>query len=206
MLALTAWRLGDRERWSELVRRNESWLSPFASVAPGPALGWRSGPEDAARESISWTAIVRAQERRNRTGEALGWILRVPSEGLTPDEQHRPERWRPAGQLTVTSITRGASMSGTLGYWIDRDLAGRGLMSAAVRTAAKYALGPGGLHRLEAVIHPENAASIGVVRRCGFRSEGVRSKALHLSGGWQDHLVFALTSELISEQTGAKSN
>lgn len=194
-LALTAWRRSEREQWSELVGRNEAWLAPFAALAPQaqPAPG-RLGGQGAAgpdgRAALSWPATVRAHERRNRSGEALGWILRVPTPG-----QDRPERWSPSGQLGITSITRGASMSGTLGYWIDQKLAGRGLMTMAVAAAARYALGPGGLHRLEAVIHPENAASIKVVRRCGFRAEGMRARALHLVNGWQDHLVFALTSE-----------
>ncbi|RKW71523.1 GNAT family N-acetyltransferase [Galactobacter caseinivorans] len=203
-LALTPWRLADREQWSELVRRNETWLRPFAAVAP-PGLGQLGrAAADAARDSTSWPAIVRAQERRNRSGEALGWILRVPAAGALalPAEEQRPERWRPAGQLSITAIHRGASMSGTLGYWIDRELAGRGLMTKAVGAAARYALGPGGLHRLEAVIHPANQASIAVVRRCGFREEGLRAGALHTSTGWQDHLVFALTSEELGASMG----
>lgn len=209
-LALTAWRLADREQWSELVRRNETWLTPFAAVAPSGLGQVGRAAADAARDSTSWPAIVRAQERRNRSGEALGWILRVPGDEAQalpaqalPAQERRPERWRPAGQLSITAIHRGASMSGTLGYWIDRDLAGRGLMTKAVGAAAQYALGPGGLHRLEAVIHPANQASIAVVRRCGFREEGLRAGALHTSSGWQDHLVFALTSEELGASRGS---
>ena len=39
-----------------------------------------------------------------------------------------------------------------------------------------------GLHRLEASIRPENAASRRVVEKLGFREEGVRVRQLHING------------------------
>ena len=39
-----------------------------------------------------------------------------------------------------------------------------------------------GMHRLEASIRPENAASRRVVEKLGFRDEGVRVRQLHING------------------------
>ena len=44
-------------------------------------------------------------------------------------------------------------------------------------------------------IRPENAASLAVVRKLGFRDEGLRPHYLHIDGAWRDHRSFALTAE-----------
>ncbi|HQY63454.1 MAG TPA: alanine acetyltransferase, partial [Polyangiaceae bacterium] len=51
------------------------------------------------------------------------------------------------------------------------------------------------LHRLQAAIQPWNARSVALVRRLGFRHEGLARRYLDVGGGWQDHEVYALTSE-----------
>jgi len=52
-----------------------------------------------------------------------------------------------------------------------------------------------GLHRVEVNIRPENAASLRVVEKLGFRDEGLRERYLHIDGAWRDHRTFALTVE-----------
>jgi ribosomal-protein-alanine N-acetyltransferase len=52
-----------------------------------------------------------------------------------------------------------------------------------------------GLHRVEVNIRPENTASLRVVEKLGFRSEGLRERYLHIDGDWRDHLTFALCAE-----------
>ena len=56
-----------------------------------------------------------------------------------------------------------------------------------------------GLHRIEINIRPENAPSLRVVSKLGFRDEGVRERYLHIQGGWRDHRTFALTTEEVPE-------
>ena len=43
------------------------------------------------------------------------------------------------------------------------------------------------LHRLEANIQPDNAASIALVRSCGFAREGYSPRYLKIGGRWRDH-------------------
>ncbi|MBO0835120.1 MAG: GNAT family N-acetyltransferase, partial [Actinobacteria bacterium] len=52
-----------------------------------------------------------------------------------------------------------------------------------------------GLHRVEATIRPENAASRRVVEKLGFREEGLRRRCLHIDGAWHDHICYAMTVE-----------
>jgi len=90
---------------------------------------------------------------------------------------------------------RGALRSGNLGYWIDRTVAGRGMASLAVALVCDHAFGPAGLHRLQADIRPENGPSQRLVRRLGFRHEGLFRRYLDIDGDWRDHETFALLAE-----------
>jgi ribosomal-protein-alanine N-acetyltransferase len=56
-----------------------------------------------------------------------------------------------------------------------------------------------GLHRVEVNIRPENAASLRVVEKLGFREEGLRVAFLHIAGAWRDHRSFALTTEEVPQ-------
>jgi ribosomal-protein-alanine N-acetyltransferase len=51
--------------------------------------------------------------------------------------------------------------------------AGQGYMSEGLGLVLRYAFGPLRLHRLDAQIQPSNHASLALVRRLGFRNEGL---------------------------------
>ncbi len=90
-------------------------------------------------------------------------------------------------------------MTATLGYWVDQARAGRGIAPAAVALATDHCFGKLGLHRMEINIRPENAASLSVVRKLGFRDEGMRKSYLHIAGSWADHRTFALTVDEVPD-------
>ncbi|MDV2991773.1 MAG: [Ribosomal protein S5]-alanine N-acetyltransferase [Chroococcidiopsis sp. SAG 2025] len=82
-----------------------------------------------------------------------------------------------------------------LGYYIDVDFAGQGLMSEGVRLAINYAFDTLNLHRVETNIQPENRASINLVKRLDFTKEGFSRRYLKINGEWRDHERWALTVE-----------
>jgi len=100
-----------------------------------------------------------------------------------------------AGQLSVFHITWGANRSAQVGYWIDEQLAGRGITPTALAMAVDHCFLVMGMHRLVAGIRPENAASRRVVEKLGFRDEGVRVREVHIDGAWRDHICYAITAE-----------
>ena len=68
-------------------------------------------------------------------------------------------------------------------------------MPTAVALATDHCFEAVGLHRVEINIRPENAASLRVVEKLGFRYEGIRERYLHIDGHWRDHATYALCAE-----------
>ena len=152
--------------------RNVDWLAPWEATPPrdhcGPPIG----------VPRRWSARCGRQARQ---GALLPFVV-------TYDD-------RLVGQLTVGGITWGSLCSAHIGYWVDR--AGR----RPGRHADRGGAGDRPLLRrrraapLEVNIRPENAASLRVVEKLGFRDEGIRAAFLHIDGAWRDHRTFALTAE-----------
>jgi ribosomal-protein-serine acetyltransferase len=82
--------------------------------------------------------------------------------------------------------------SAELGYWLSTDVTGRGLMTEASRAVLDWAFGNLGAHRVRVAAATDNHASLGVIRRLGFRFEGIARQAERCHGRWLDHAVFAL--------------
>jgi ribosomal-protein-alanine N-acetyltransferase len=166
-------RLRDASSWSALRVRNESWLSPWEPTSAEP---WQ------VRHSVaSWPSALGSLRRLARAGVLLPFMITYEDELV--------------GQLTVSNIVRGALRSAQIGYWVDRDHAGRGIVTTAVALATDHCFGPVGLHRVEVDIRPENDPSRRVVAKLGFREEGYLVRYLDIDGAWRDHVTYALTVE-----------
>ena len=171
-------RLRDAEAWSELRVRNEAWLTPWEGRSPELH---RTGPAWTERHSPgAFVAMHRAMRKESRVGRSLPF-------GVTWDG-------RLCGQVTVANVVRGAFESATMGYWVDGDLAGRGITPTAVALVADHCFSEVGLHRLEINVRPENAASRRVAVKLGFREEGLMKDYLFIDGAWRDHVGYALTA------------
>ncbi|PYI37844.1 RimJ/RimL family protein N-acetyltransferase [Arthrobacter psychrolactophilus] len=170
----------DKAEWTQVRARNAAWLQPWEASNP---IGQGQLP--------TFGGMVRSLNLQAREAAALPFII----------TERFPGQKKPAivGQLTVSSIMWGSAMTATLGYWVDQDRAGRGIVPTAVALATDHCFKTLGLHRMEINIRPENAASLRVVEKLGFRDEGLRPRFLHINGEWADHRSFALTSEEVPE-------
>ena len=77
-----------------------------------------------------------------------------------------------AGQVTVNNIVRGSAQFASIGYWLDRSFAGRGVMPLAVALVIDHCFTTAGLHRIEIAIRPENSNSLRVVEKLGLAEYG----------------------------------
>ena len=99
------------------------------------------------------------------------------------------------GVINVSNIILGSFKSAFLGFYAMEPFAGRGLMRQGLHHVLTEAFDNLGLHRVEANIQPGNRPSQSLVRRCGFRLEGLSPKYLFIDGDWRDHERWALLSE-----------
>jgi ribosomal-protein-alanine N-acetyltransferase len=107
------------------------------------------------------------------------------------------------GFLNLSEIVRGSFQSAYLGYGAVARFAGQGYMSEALELLLHEAFTGLRLHRIEANIQPENAASIALVRRGGFKLEGLSPRYLKIGGRWRDHERWAMLSEVWRESRPA---
>ncbi|XAS63296.1 GNAT family N-acetyltransferase [Pseudarthrobacter sp. So.54] len=175
-LVLRPIRYRDRREWSEVRSRNSEWLAPWEASNPVPGGGL---PD--------YRQMVRSLKIQAAQGTSLPFLITARTPGFRDPVI--------VGQLTVSSIVWGSAMMATLGYWVDKDRAGHGIAPTAVALVTDYCFQTLGLHRMEINIRPQNAPSLRVVEKLGFRDEGYRPRFLHINGEWADHRSFALTSE-----------
>nr|WP_246295776.1 GNAT family protein [Arthrobacter wenxiniae] len=175
-LVLRPIKLRDKAEWTRVRARNAAWLQPWEASSPA-----------GQGELPTFGGMVRALNEQARAATALPFVI----------TERMPGQSKPAlvGQLTVSSIMWGSAMMASLGYWVDRDRAGRGIAPTAVAMVTDHCFRTLGLHRMEINIRPENAPSLRVVDKLGFRDEGLRPRYLHINGEWADHRSFALTAE-----------
>jgi ribosomal-protein-alanine N-acetyltransferase len=171
VLELRELRRRDVRAWREVRSRNVAWLSPWEATVP----------PNSGEQVPSFGQMVARFRDEARAGRTLAWAMTLDG--------------RLVGQVTVAGISMGSLRAASIGYWIDSRVAGLGLTPMAVALAIDHCFGQLRLHRIEIVIRPENAASLRVVQKLGFRHEGSRPAYLHIDGAWRDHEVFALNAE-----------
>ncbi len=119
---------------------------------------------------------------------------------LSPPQHHvfairRIDGGALVGCADVTQVVRGSFLSAYLAYYAFSGHERQGLMTEGLRLVVRHAFGPLGLHRLEANIQPDNAASIALVRACGFAKEGYSPRYLKIRGRWKDHERWAILAD-----------
>jgi ribosomal-protein-alanine N-acetyltransferase len=170
---LRAPRLRDGRAWSEVRLRNEMWLLKWEPTSPH---SW------AERHSMSaWPPLLSALRKAGRGGTMLPFVITYGG--------------RLVGQMNVSNVVHGVLRSCTVGYWVDRDVAGRGVTPTALALVIDHCFTAAGLHRVEVDIRPENSASLRVVEKLRLRREGYFERFLDIDGDWRDHIGFAVTAD-----------
>jgi [ribosomal protein S5]-alanine N-acetyltransferase len=167
--------LQDRRAWREARTRSANWLRPWDATVPPGSPG----------RPASYPALVRRLNRQARAGTTMPFAIEVAGHF--------------AGQVTVNNIVRGSAQFASVGYWIDREFAGRGVVPRAVALVIDHCFFTAGLHRIEIAIRPENSNSLRVVEKLEIHEVGYAPRYLHIDGAWRDHRIYAITKEEVPD-------
>ena len=168
-LVLRAPEMADFPAWAALRAQSRAFLAPWEPL-------W---PED----DLTRIAFKRRLDRlREEAAEETGFSFLILDE--TTEQL--------VGGITLSNIRRRAAQTGTLGYWMGQPFARHGYMTRSVRLLSDFGFRTLGLERLEAACLPENAASIRVLEKAGFRREGYARGYLAIAGRRRDHVLYGL--------------
>ena len=121
------------------LRRNDAHLRPWSPL--------RAGAD--RRPTLAFVARDVAAARRSWRRDD-GYTFFAFEAGLKAP--------RVVGRVTLGKVIRGPFQNAFLGYWIDVERQGEGLVTEAVGAVLRFAFGPLGLHRVQAggqfVAHP----------------------------------------------------
>ena len=159
---------GDYAAWADLREQSRAFLTPWEPIWPA---------DDLTRSAFRRRIKRYAEDQRNDIAYAF-LIFRAGDNALV-------------GGLTLANIRRGVAQAGSIGYWVGERYARKGYMTAALRALVPFSFTTLRLHRLEAACIPNNAASIGLLEKTGFKREGYARGYLCINGAWQDHLLYA---------------
>ena len=162
-------RMKDVKSLEKALLGNRSWLRPWEATNPH------------APNSFDIRGMVRSLLRAVDDHTGLPFVIEYGDQIV--------------GQINVANILHGSVSSAVIGYWVVPEVAGKGITPTAVALVSDYLYNVVGLHRIEIDIRPENAASVRVVQKLGFRYEGLKQRYIHINGAWRDHFIFALTHE-----------
>ena len=163
---------------ADYCRRNSGHLGPWEPARP---LDYYSHP--------FWVRQLRAALDEFHGGQSVRTVLRLRE----PDGAEGPRASEQIiGVANLSQIVRGAFQSAVIGYSLDRDMVGRGLMGEALGRIVRYAFDDMRLHRVMAAYRPENERSAAVLERLGFEREGFARDYLFIDGAWRDHVLTSL--------------
>ena len=139
-----------------------------------------------------WAEVRRIYAEGIATGDAT--LETEPPSREAWDRAHRPDcrlvvrdGGRLAGWAALSPVSERCAYGGVaeVSVYVEAAARGRGLgrllLSELVRASEEA-----GIWTLQAGVFPENAASIALHQRCGFRIVGVREKLGRLAGVWRD--------------------
>jgi L-amino acid N-acyltransferase YncA len=142
-----------------------------------------------------WPAVADVYAEGIRTGNAT-FETEVPSWEVF-DDRHLPEHrlvardggevlgWAALSRASIREVYQGVA---ECSVYVAEAARGRGVGEALLE-ALEEGADAGGIWTLEAVVFPENEASVAMLESCGFRIVGRRERLGKLGDEWRDVLL-----------------
>jgi ribosomal-protein-alanine N-acetyltransferase len=99
------------------------------------------------------------------------------------------------GTISFSNLARFPQHSCSVGYSLDENMQGRGIMRTALRLACNWMFKAQNIHRITASYMPNNKKSEAVLEASGFHQEGFAKDYLLINGEWEDHNLVALINQ-----------
>ncbi|MBW7984680.1 50S ribosomal protein L7/L12-serine acetyltransferase [Enterobacillus tribolii] len=99
----------------------------------------------------------------------------------------------PVGVLSFNEIDL-LNKTATVGYWLDRDMQKKGIISCALKCLTERYAQSGMIRRFVIKCITTNQDSNAVAKRAGFQHEGVLKSAEYINGVYHDQNLYALIS------------
>ena len=156
--------LDDTEIFMALVAKNHSLLDPWfhSFVPPNTA--------DERRK------VMAADLEPSKHHERYWWMIEFEGELV--------------GKIDIHGMHR-PSRTGSIGYWIDQDFTGKGIITDSARAVLNWAFTELNFNRVEIVTAIDNTASAAIPERLGIRREAILQQENINNGVFQDMAIYA---------------
>lgn len=139
---------------------------------------WHPQVRDGHHSIVAWTQRLQDRERDFRQGRAAHFI------GVAGEQV--------IAACSLSNIIHHPACFCYLGYSVDRDFEGTGVMTALVRHVIDFAFNNLCLNRISANYMPANTRSARLLEKLGFEKEGFAKRFLCINGRWEDHVLTSL--------------
>ncbi|TVY06735.1 GNAT family N-acetyltransferase [Paenibacillus cremeus] len=162
----------DADAMQALRERNRAFLEPFEPI---------QSDESFTLGAVRQTIEQYITDQANDLSYSFGIFLR-DTDALI-------------GRIRLSNVFRGPWQNANLGYFLAEEANGKGYTTEAVGLVLRFAFEEAHLHRVQAGIMPRNLGSIRVAEKNGMRPEGLAKRYLKINGVWEDHVIYAMTTE-----------
>lgn len=153
----------------DYLLRNKERLKPFEPAR---------GPEYFELTAITRRVEQAVEDQTNSRGSSFV---------ITPKNSRQM-----IGVINFTNFVFGVFQACHLGFSIDADYEGNGVMTEVLQAAIQHVRATFGLHRIMANHLPDNNKSERLLNKLGFEREGYPKSYLKINGTWQDHVLTSL--------------
>ena len=164
--------LSDYQQWFNVRQRNADYLQPWEPTWPEGCLDQEFFKRRFRRQMQDW-----------QYDRAYSFLIFSAQDDVL------------LGGVILNHVVRGVTQQATLGYWIDEDMQGQGLMAEALRLAMRYGFQDLSIHRFNAACLPDNERSARLLLKLGFTEEGLARNYIRINGDWHDHRLFGYCVE-----------
>ncbi|WP_208433566.1 ribosomal protein S5-alanine N-acetyltransferase [Bartonella taylorii] len=158
--------LEDAGELSSYYLRNANYLRPFEPVK-----------SDDYNTLTAWKIRANAFACENIQERAYRYAIRLKNENTI------------IAVVNFTNVVRGVFQACHLGFSLDEQQQGKGLMFEILSTLIVHVFRVYSLHRIMANYMPENIKSGILLEHLGFEKEGCARDYLMIAGKWRDHIL-----------------